>query len=182
MRNTLKKLVMVGAMMIGMGAYAQTFNITNTYVMTNVVSVVQTFDFGNMIPVVSSAGSVLTNSSRWGTWIPRYIDAVIYTNGLTTNNVTDVRVLWTARQNKATFQERDIHQGMPDLWNGVHYIRLPIAKERILAGQRMHVLLSVVDNSTTLTNLYQATNVVWNASGVVYKVIDIPVSKPGWLQ
>ena len=181
MRNTLIKFVVVVAMIVSLGAYAQTFNITNTYVMTNVVSVVQTFNFGNMVPVVSSAGSPLTNSSRWAEWIPRYIDAIIYTNGLSTNNVTDTRVLWTARQNKVTFQERDIHQGMPDLWDGTHYIRLPLAKERILAGQRIHVLLSVVDNSTTLTNLYQATNVVWNASGVLYKVIDIPNSKPSWI-
>ena len=182
MRNTLKKLVVVvAAILISTTAYTQTFNITNTYVMTNTVSVVQTFDFGNMVNVVSSAGSALTNSSKWALWIPQYVDDIIYTNGLTTNNVTDVRVLWTARQNKATFQERDIFQGMPDLWDGTHYIRLPLAKDRILAGQRLHVLLSVVDNSTTLTNLYQATNVVWNASGVLYKVIDIPNSKPSWM-
>jgi len=181
MKNTLKKLAVIVVMTIGMNAYAQTFNITNTYVMTNVVSVVQTFNFGNMVNVVSSAGSPLTNSSKWALWIPKYIDAIIYTNGLTTNNVTDIRVLWTAPQNKPTYQERSIHQGMPDLWDGTHYIRLPLAKERILSGQKLHVLLSVVDNSTTLTNLFQATNVVWNASGVVYKIIDIPTSKPVWI-
>ena len=161
--------------------YAQTFSVTNTYVMTNAVTVVQTFNMGNMVPVVSSAGAPLTNSSRWGVWIPQYIDALIYTNGLTTNNVSDIRVLWTARQNKLTFQERDIHQGMPDLWNGIHYIRLPLAKERILTGQKMHVLMSVADDSTSLTNLVQSSNVIYNASGVMYKIISIPPNKPAWL-
>jgi hypothetical protein len=159
---------------------SQDFSITNTYVLSNVVQVVTTFNM-NLIPVVASAGSPLTNSSRWGEWIPRYIDAIIYTNGLTTNNVVDTKVLWTARQNKITFQERDIYQGMPDLWDGIHYIGLSLAKERILAGQRMHVLLSIQDNEHNLINLLEQTNTIWAVSGIAYKVIEIPIRKPNWL-
>jgi hypothetical protein len=123
----------------------------------------------------------LTNHSRWGTWIPQYLDALIYTNGLTTNNVTDIRVLWTDRAKKSTFQEKDIYQGMPDLWDGKHYISLSLAKINILSGQRLHVLLLVQDNSTSLTSLLQSSNIVYNASGIMYKIIEIPNYKPMWM-
>jgi hypothetical protein len=179
----MKKLLslLLATVTFGIGTVtAQEFAVTNTYVLSNTVQVVTTFNM-NLVPVVSSAGSPLTNSSRWGAWIPRYIDAIIYTNGLTTNNVVDAKVLWTARQNKATFQERDIYQGMPDLWDGIHYIRLPLAKERILAGQRLHVLLSIQDNEHNLVNLLEQTNTIWAVSGIAYKVIEIPVNKPSWL-
>ena len=178
------KLLSLITLVFGLAAgmvYGQSFNVTNQFTMTSTIDVVHTIDLGNMVNVVSSAGTPMTNSSRWGTWIPRYIDAVIYTNGLTTNNVTDVRVLWTARQNKPTFQERDIHQGMPDLWDGKHYIRLPLAKERILTGQRLHALLSIQDNTTITTNLASSTNVVYSSAGIMYKIIEVPVNKPSWL-
>lgn len=178
----MKKWIVILTMMLGLTiASAQTFNVTNTFTLTSTVQVTHTINMGGMVNVVGSAGSPLTNSSRWGTWIPKYIDAVIYTNGLTTNNVTDVRVEWTARQNKATFQDRDIHQGMPDLWDGVHYIKLPLAKERILTGQRLNVWVLFQDGSTTLTNLAQTTNVVYSSAGLMKKIIVIPPSKPAWL-
>jgi hypothetical protein len=178
----MKKWILTLIMIVCITAvYAQPFTVTNKFTLTSTVQVIHTIDFGNMIPVVSSAGSPLTNSSRWGTWIPRYIDAVIYTNGLTTNNVTDIRVEWTARTSKATFQERDIHQGVPDLWNGVHYIRLPLAKERILTGQRLNVWILFQDQNTTLTNLAQTTNVVYSSAGLIKKIIEIPPNKPAWL-
>jgi len=148
--------------------------------MTNVVTTVTTYTL-NLVPVVSSAGSPMTNSSKWGPWIPTYIDAMIYTNGLTTNNVTDVKVLWTAPQNKVTYQERSIFQGMPDLWDGKSYIRLPLAKERILAGQRLHCLISIQDNNTMLTNIIKQPDAVWAANALMYKIIPIPTSKPSWL-
>lgn len=173
-------LVLVLGLAVG-ASYGQSFNVTNKFTMSSTIDVVHKIDFGNMVNVVSSAGSPMTNSSKWGPWIPKYIDAVIFTNGLTTNNVTDVRVLWTARQNKPTFQERDIHQGMPDLWDGIHYIRLPLAKERILVGQNLHVLLSIQDNTTITTNLASSTNVIYSSAGVMYKVIQIPVNKPSWI-
>jgi len=178
----MKKWITTLMMMLGLTvAYSQPFTVTNTFTLTSTVQVTHTIDFANMVNVVSSAGSPLTNSSRWGTWIPRYIDAVIFTNGLTTNNVTDIRVEWTARQNKATFQERDIHQGVPDLWDGVHFIRLPLAKERILTGQRLNVWILFQDGSTTLTNLAQTTNVVYSSAGLLKKIIAIPPNKPAWL-
>jgi hypothetical protein len=173
--------ILLTAVTLGIGvAVSQDFSVTNTYVLSNTVQVVTTFNM-NLVPVVSSAGSPLTNSSRWGEWIPRYIDAVIFTNGLTTNNVVDAKVLWTARQNKITFQERDIFQGLPDLWDGIHYIRLSLAKERILAGQRLHVLLSVQDNEHNLVNLLEQTNTIWAVNGISYKIIESPIRKPDWL-
>jgi hypothetical protein len=178
----MKKWITFLMMVFGLSvAYSQPFTVTNTFTLTSTVRVTHTIDFTNMIPVVSSAGLPLTNSSRWGTWIPRYIDAIIYTNGFTTNNVTDIRVEWTAPQNKVTYQERSIHQGMPDLWDGVHYIRLSLAKERILTGQRMHVWILFQDSETTLINLAQMTNVVYSSTGLMKKIIEIPPTKPAWL-
>ena len=180
MKNLLK-LFAILVTLTSLNLTAQVFSLTNTYVMTNTVSVVQTFDLGNMVPVVTSAGAPMTNSSRWGGWIPKYIDACIYTNGLTTNNVTDIRILWTAPQNKPTYQERYIWQSMPDTWDGKSYIRLPLAKERILINQRLHVLMTITDNTTSLTNLVNSTNIIYNASGLLYKIIVIPNSKPAWI-
>ena len=163
-------------------AWAQSFNVTNTFVMQQEVQVVQSINLGEMVNVVSSAGAPLTNHSYWGTWIPKYIDACIYTNGLDTNNVSDIRVQWTAPQNKKTYQHRYIHQGMPDLWDGIHYIKLPLAKERILAGQRMHVMFLVSDSELVVTNQTSLTNLIELPTGVfVYKTIEIPTSKPDWV-
>lgn len=179
----MKKLIATLAVMLGLSvaAYAQPITVTNTFTLVSTVDVVHTIDFGNMVNVVSSAGSPLTNHSYWGPWIPKYIDACIYTNGLTTNNVTDVRVEWTNPQDKATYQSRYIHQGMPDLWDGIHYIKLPLAKERILAGQRLHVWLAIQDGTTILTNTASTTNIVYSTAGVMKKIIVIPPSKPSWL-
>ena len=179
----MKKWIATLALMVGLStmAYCQSFQITNTYTLQSTVDVVHTIDFGNMTNVVSSAGAPVTNSSLWGLWIPDYIDACIYTNGLSTNNVTDIRVEWMDPRKKATYQARYIHQGMPDIWDGFHYIKLPLAKERILAGQRLHVWLAIQDGTTILTNATETTNVIYSAAGVMKKVIVIPESKPAWL-
>ena len=154
---------------------AQDFTVTNKYVMSNTVEVVTTFSL-DLTGVVGSAGAPMTNNSAWGTWIPVYMDACIYTNGLTTNNVTGVKVLWGEPER----QIRNYYQGTPATWNGKYYTTLALAKERILAGQRMHCLLSVQDNNIALTNLVNG-NVVWAVNGLVYKIIEIPVRKPDWL-
>ena len=168
----MKKLI-VGlfvSVFILINAHAQDFTLTNTYVLSNSVSVVQTYSL-NLIPVVSSAGAPLTNSSQWGRWIPQYITNNVYTNGITVSNST-VKVLW----GEPKYQLRGIYQGNPPVWNGTSYTYLNIAVERILAGERLHVLIGVTDNS--VTNLLQSTNVIYNASGVLYKVIEIPKTKP----
>ena len=55
-------------------AWAQSFNLTNTFVMQQEVQVVQSIDFGEMIPVVTGAGQPVTNfTSTWGPWIPNYM-------------------------------------------------------------------------------------------------------------
>jgi hypothetical protein len=174
------KLLSLSILALGLmtGAlYAQSFTVTNKFTMSSTIDVVHTINLGSMVPVVSSAGTPMTNSSLWGPWIPKYIDACIYTNGLTTNNVTDVRVLWT----RPVTQLRYIYQGNPDVWDGKSYIRLPLAKERILAGERLHVLLSVNDQTTITTNLASSTNVIYSSAGVMYKLIEIPPVKPSWI-
>jgi len=176
--NNMKKIIAVFLttfmLLIGLGL-AQDFTITNKFVMTNTVEVITTFNL-DLTPVVSSAGAPMTNNSAWGPWIPVYMDSQIYTNGLTTNNVVDVKVLWGEPER----QIRNYYQGTPATWNGKFYTTLGLAKERILAGQRMHVLLSLQDNDSSLTNLVNG-NVVWAVNGLVYKVIEIPVRKPDWL-
>lgn len=127
----------------------------------------------NLIPVVSSAGTPMTNSSLWNVWIPKYIDSVIYTNGLTTNNVIDVKVLW----GDPIRQERRIFQAIPTIWNN-YYITLALAKERILAGQKLHCLINVRNTSINLTDLTSDQNLIWNDHQVLYKVISLPTSKP----
>lgn len=172
MKKLLTTLFLAVALIVG--AQAQSFSLTNTYNLTNTVQVVQTVNFGNgMVSVVSSAGAPLTNSSLWATWIPRYITNNVYTNGITLTN-SDVRVLW----GEPKAQLRGIYQGNPPFWNGSNYVRLNIAVDRILAGERLHVLIGVTDQSTTLTNLALSSNVIYNASGVLYKVIELPKSKP----
>lgn len=176
MKKLLSFLILTMSFVFILKTNAQDFSITNKYVLTNVIEVVTTFKM-DLTPVVSSAGLSMTNNSRWGTWIPKYIDACIYTNGLTTNNVIDVKVLW----GEPDRQIRNYYQGTPPQWNGKFYTTLPIAKERILAGQKLHCLLSIQDNSTLLSNLVTSTNVIWANNGVAYKVIDIPTSKPSWI-
>lgn len=151
---------------------AQDFSLTNVYSLSNNVKVVQTFSL-NLVPVVTSAGNPLTNSSQWATWIPLYITNNVYTNGITLTN-SDVKVLW----GEPKPQLRGIYQGNAPAWNGSNYIRLNLAVNRILAGERLHVLIGVTDGSTTLTNLAQSSNIIYNSSGVMYKVIQIPITKP----
>jgi hypothetical protein len=174
----MKKLFLTIGLILSLGfLYGQSLSVTNKYEYVSSVDVVQTIDFAEMINVVSSAGAPVTNSSLWATWIPVYINNNIYTNGLTTNNVSSARVEWTDPKNKATYQARYIHQGMPDMWDGVHYIKVPLASERILAGQRLHVWLLISDPSVDLSGSTD-TNIVYNATGIIKKVIVIPTSKP----
>ena len=155
-------------------AQAQDFTVTNTYSFDNSVTAVQRITLGSgMVPVVSSAGAALTNSSQWASWIPKYVTNQIYTNGITTTNAT-VKVLW----GEPKAQLRGMYQGNAPVWNGSNYTYLNIAVERILAGERLHVLIGATNNTFSLTNMVQSSNVIYSSYAVIYKVIEIPKSKP----
>ncbi len=155
-------------------AQAQDFSVTNTYNFANSVTAVQKITLGTgMVPVVTSAGAPLTNSSLWATWIPRYVTNQIYTNGITVTN-SDVKVLW----GEPKAQLRGLYQGNAPVWNGSNYVRLNLAVERILAGERLHVLIGATNDVFSLTNMVQSTNVIYSSYAVIYKVVEIPKTKP----
>jgi hypothetical protein len=172
MKKFIKITLVAFGLMAAILACGQTLTFTNTYAVTEQLQLVQTVGI-NLVNVVSSLGPAYTNTP---TWLSPWVDSQIYTNGLTTNNVKNIYVMWGG--SGAVYNAKGIYQGIPPQWGGSYSCTLANAKTHVLPGERMHVLISVVDNSLTFTNIAANNNIVFNSSGMLYKVISIPFTTP----
>lgn len=160
------------ALSFAIKAESQSMTITNTYTVQRQVQVVQTIG-ANFINVVTSMGPAYTNQPAW---ISPWVDSQIYTNGLTTNNVKNIYVMWGGHGQ--VYNGKGIYQGIEPEWNGIYTCTLANAKTHILPGELMHVLIVVNDNTQVYTNVIANSNIVYNASGMLYKVIELPTNTP----